>query len=342
MTSPLISVIMPVYNSGQYLSVAIESVLTQSFKNIELILVDDGSTDGSDAICDHYASNDNRIIVIHQENGGICNARNAALKIAKGMYVTFCDHDDEYLPGLIEDNYNFCNKNGLDFVKYCRQTIILDNNKVIGDNCNIVNTNLYRRSDIIDNFGSFLKNRIVECVWDGIFKRQFLLENNIWFDTFYKSGGEDIDFMFKCMGKVKVFGINGKVYYKHMFRKNFSTSSKPNPLFVQVQEKKIQNMEQLLKEYDLKPIDKKNLYTFFFIKSYLAPYISYLNLHFPLQKRIAILQQMRIRADKYSFLPTTRIPFKDSLVYSVVHFLFFHRLYRTLLILYTLFKRDKG
>lgn len=79
-----VSVIMPVYNSGEYLKTAVYSILSQSLKEIELILVDDGSTDGSSERCDEYAAKDSRVVVIHQKNGGICNARNAALKIARG------------------------------------------------------------------------------------------------------------------------------------------------------------------------------------------------------------------------------------------------------------------
>ena len=114
-----VSVIMPVYNSGEYLKTAVDSILSQSLKEIELILVDDGSTDGSSERCDEYAAKDSRVVVIHQKNGGICNARNAALKIAKGEYIGFSDHDDEYLPGLLEDNYSICVNNNLDFVKFC-------------------------------------------------------------------------------------------------------------------------------------------------------------------------------------------------------------------------------
>ena len=101
-----VSVIMPVYNSGEYLKTAVESILNQSLKEIELILVDDGSTDGSSERCDEYAAKDSRVVVIHQKNGGICNARNVALKIARGEYIGFSDHDDEYLPGLLENAYN--------------------------------------------------------------------------------------------------------------------------------------------------------------------------------------------------------------------------------------------
>ena len=79
-----VSVIMPVYNSGEYLKTAVDSILSQSLKEIELILVDDGSTDGSSERCDEYAAKDSRVVVIHQKNGGICNARNAALKMPRG------------------------------------------------------------------------------------------------------------------------------------------------------------------------------------------------------------------------------------------------------------------
>ena len=113
-----ISVIMPVYNSGEYLKTAVESILSQSLREIELILVDDGSTDGSSERCDEFATSDERVKVIHQKNAGICAARNVALRIAKGEYLAFSDHDDEYLPGLLEDSLNFALENHLDIVKY--------------------------------------------------------------------------------------------------------------------------------------------------------------------------------------------------------------------------------
>lgn len=119
-----VSVIMPVYNSGEYLQTAVDSILSQSLKDIELILVDDGSTDGSSEKCEECAKKDKRVVVIHQRNGGICNARNAALKIARGEYIGFSDHDDEYLPGLLEDNYKLCITQNLDFVKFCKNGML--------------------------------------------------------------------------------------------------------------------------------------------------------------------------------------------------------------------------
>lgn len=94
MDSPVISIIVPVYKVEKYLEKCIVSILQQTFKNFELILVDDGSPDNCPAICDEFAKKDNRIIVIHKNNGGLSDARNAGLSIAKGQYIGFVDGDD--------------------------------------------------------------------------------------------------------------------------------------------------------------------------------------------------------------------------------------------------------
>lgn len=94
----LISVIVPVYNTGAYLVPCMESLLDQTHQNIEIILVDDGSTDGSGAVCDEFARRDKRIRVIHQKNGGVSTARNAGLDQARGDYLFFLDSDDLLMP----------------------------------------------------------------------------------------------------------------------------------------------------------------------------------------------------------------------------------------------------
>lgn len=98
----LISIIVPVYNTEPYLARCINSILSQSFTDFELLLIDDGSTDGSGAICDAYADKDSRVRVFHKENGGVSSARNLGLDYAEGEWIYFADSDDEVLPdGLL-------------------------------------------------------------------------------------------------------------------------------------------------------------------------------------------------------------------------------------------------
>ena len=102
MNYPLVSIIVPVYNTEKYLNRCIDSILAQTFMDFELILVDDGSTDGSGAICDEYAQKDPRVVVIHQKNKGQAAARNRALDIAQGEYIGFVDSDDYIHPQMYE------------------------------------------------------------------------------------------------------------------------------------------------------------------------------------------------------------------------------------------------
>lgn len=100
--APLVSVIVPVYKVEKYLAECIESVLAQTFKDFELILVDDGSPDNSGKICDDYAARDSRIRVFHKENGGVSSARNLGLDKARGEWITFVDSDDKLFPNALE------------------------------------------------------------------------------------------------------------------------------------------------------------------------------------------------------------------------------------------------
>ena len=101
MNEPRVSVIIPVYNSVSFMREAVESVLTQTYTNLEIIIVDDGSNDGSERLCDEYGRSDRRIVVIHQKQKGLSGARNAGLKIMSGELVAFLDADDIYTCDMI-------------------------------------------------------------------------------------------------------------------------------------------------------------------------------------------------------------------------------------------------
>ena len=116
---PIISIIVPIYNVGKYLPKCIESILNQTFKNFELILVNDGSTDNSGVVCDDYAKKDTRIKIIHKSNGGVSSARNAGLYVAKGEYIGFVDPDDYIDKNMYEKLYRLFIDNNSD-IAICR------------------------------------------------------------------------------------------------------------------------------------------------------------------------------------------------------------------------------
>ena len=102
----LISIVIPVYNVEKYLEKCIKSIINQTYKNLEIIIVDDGSPDNCPKMCDEFARKDKRIKVIHKENGGLSDARNAGINIAKGKYITFIDSDDYISNDYVEYMYN--------------------------------------------------------------------------------------------------------------------------------------------------------------------------------------------------------------------------------------------
>ena len=104
-STPLISVIIPVYNVGAFLIPCLDSLAAQSYKNLEILLIDDGSTDGSGEQCNIYAKKDCRFKAIHTENGGVSSARTMGLEIAQGEYIAFRDADDQVLPNYFEVLY---------------------------------------------------------------------------------------------------------------------------------------------------------------------------------------------------------------------------------------------
>ena len=110
-----VSIIMPVYNKAKYLENMVNCILSQTYTNFELIIINDGSTDGSDKICDKL-SKDSRIKVIHIENAGVSNARNIGLEIVRGEYIQFLDADDYIEKNMLEDLVKIADKNKPDLI----------------------------------------------------------------------------------------------------------------------------------------------------------------------------------------------------------------------------------
>lgn len=179
---PLLSVIIPIYNARTYIEKCIKSIIRQSFWDYELILVDDGSVDGSGYICDTYAEQDNRINVIHQLNQGVSAARNAGLEAASGRYVCFVDADDWIEPDLFKICIDTIESNGADILHHGMTRSIWKNGEEVSS------SKKYIISDSVCLTKEQLGERIQDMyssvsvhVFNYIYKRELL--RNIRFDT---------------------------------------------------------------------------------------------------------------------------------------------------------------
>lgn len=173
MEQPLITVAVTIYNIKDYLKRSIESVCNQTYKNLEILLVDDGSTDGSGQICDEYAKKDSRIRVIHKKNGGPSEARNIAMEQAKGEYVAFVDGDDWIDADMYENMYLALKKGNAD-LSVCSYKQVSVNH--VQDNS--TDTILYFEKD--EALESFIKEeeevQIQNAAWNKLFKKDLLSE----------------------------------------------------------------------------------------------------------------------------------------------------------------------
>lgn len=166
-----LSIIVPIYNVEPYLRRCIDSILAQTFTDFELILVDDGSPDNCPAICDEYAEKDPRIVVIHKQNGGLSDARNAGLDIARGDYIGFVDSDDYIHPTMYETLYHTAIETKVDIVQ-CEYLRIYENeSKTPLDLPRDRNIIIYESSELLNNFFPDFAWRLMGYVWRRIYKR---------------------------------------------------------------------------------------------------------------------------------------------------------------------------
>lgn len=230
-----ISVIIPVYNVEKYLNKCIESVINQTYKELEIILVDDGSPDNCPQMCDDWAKKDNRIKVIHKKNGGLSDARNAGLDIATSEYVYFIDSDDYIIDSAIEELFNVLidNKCDIAFARYQRVYDDATKNKIVECTGKVIIESEDDYWNIVYNVNNDLEhevcvNHIISC--NKLFKKE--LFNKIRYIVGKKNEDELIidELVSQCkfiayFDKVLYFyyqnedGIMGNLNYK--FHKNF-------------------------------------------------------------------------------------------------------------------------
>lgn len=197
---PKVSVVVPVYNVSNYLDEALNSVENQTYKNMEIICINDGSTDNSLKILESHAQKDGRIKIINQENKGVSEARNVGIRAAIGKYIYFFDPDDVLAPYIMEKSVNLLEKHGADMLefKYLRRSYC---DKVNFPKCSYSNSKvrIYEYKAKNNPFRVF--NGTIK-VWACVYKRSFLNENSIWFNEDIRIS-EDLLFNFMCRAYIK-------------------------------------------------------------------------------------------------------------------------------------------
>lgn len=301
----LISIIVPIYKVEPYLRRCLDSIVNQTYTNLEIILVDDGSPDNSPQICNEYAAKDKRIVVIHKENGGLSDARNAGTLIAKGNYIYYIDSDDELPPEAISVMINQ--------LKKIPEAEVIIGKMYCPDDENMYNGQLFDSTYIFNNnrdlrshfFG--VQNKLPVNACNKLVSRKFLLENNI----FFKKGiiHEDNLWMFLVVQKAKyVICINQNTYIRYLNPGSIMTASSD--------EKRNESWGIILKEIF------NNIDSVLFKKQFLK-YFNQYNEHLP---HITEIQKKIYREVWQSIIDCARRNRQSLLATSLIFHKFFYRI----------------
>lgn len=215
-----VSIIIPIYNAEIYLPYCLDTIRNQTYKDLEVILVNDGSTDDSGKICDEYSKKDNKFIVIHKKNGGVSSARNAGLKIAKGRYIGFVDPDDWMEPNIVENLYKLITNNDADMscCGYYKEDIegkII--NKTSGADPMRINN-----KEVLNNILN--PNGYYSFVWNKLFSSNIIKKNRIYFDEDIQFG-EDLLFCCEYLTHSNIIIYDSTPYYHYIIHNDNITKS---------------------------------------------------------------------------------------------------------------------
>lgn len=241
---PLISVILPIYNIKSYLDKCMESLFAQTYKHLEIIMVDDGSTDGSEKLCDEYLAKDNRVRVFHKKNGGLSDARNYGIERSDGEYITCIDPDDFVDKDYVEYLYHLLNKFGCK-MSICQHRVVFDSGKIeekgfsgaeVLSNKRCIERMLYH--DVVDT-----------SAWAKLYHKSL-------FDTVQYPVGklfEDIATTYKLMLQCDKIVVGYQSKYNYIIRSNSIVNGKFNPKKLDLLEMTDSMGEEVLTVYpDLK------------------------------------------------------------------------------------------
>lgn len=255
-----VSIIVPIYNVEKYLNRCMQSLLNQTLKDIEIIMVDDGSPDNCPKICDEYAAHDSRVKVIHKRNGGLSDARNAGLNAAQGEYVAFVDADDFTSDGAYEVLYSKAKETQADIV-YAGFYYQHDDGTI--EECFMVDRDCEGEKEMSTFLGNMLygnkskKETIWMSVWNGIYRRKTIEDNNIRFRSEREYLSEDILFHTELIPLCNRIICVPIALYHYCYNGNSLTHSSFNPTKIDSNFRLYEELTRIINKYKLSDLHNK-------------------------------------------------------------------------------------
>lgn len=252
-----VSIIMPVYKVEEYVGKAIESIQAQTLKEWEFLIVDDGTPDRSGEICDQYAEKDQRIQVIHKENGGAPSARNLAIEMAKGEYMYFLDSDDWAEPTMLEDMYRLAKRDNAQLVVagFYIDTYVGGGNYITDDY--FVDDAVYSDKETFrKNAYKLFDKNLLYTPWNKLYEAKYIMENNLRFPTTF---WDDFPFNVSIVKNVERVTVTSKRYYHFLRARTESETAAYRPGMYEKREEEHGWMVNLYKEWHVWDEDSKEM-----------------------------------------------------------------------------------
>lgn len=235
-----LSVIVPIYNSENYLKKCIQSILEQGYKDIEVILINDGSTDSSEKICYEFENKDPRVRLINKKNEGVSSTRNVGIEKAKGKYIAFVDSDDAIEDNMYVEMLRDIEENCMPIIGY---KYIDENDKILDEKFPYDQEGIFNKN----NFYIFFEKYALNSPVNKIFNLDIIKKNNIRFEEDL-SLGEDLIFVLEYIKYIDKFKVINKTYYRYLVSNNTSLSKKYRPDLLKIQTRIIEKLYEALEQ----------------------------------------------------------------------------------------------
>lgn len=248
-----LSVVMPIYNVAEHLERSLESILMQNYFDYEIILINDGSTDNSLEICEHYRRNYSHISMINQENKGTGMARNAGMALAKGKYLFFCDPDDYLNAGFFEAVDSFI-KNEPEILIFSYWDILEESEGTSQKELvKIESDYLMNKTEFRESFADLFSKNMLYTLWNKVYNRAFLEENHMKFGN--AAMGQDTRFNLEMYPFVSSVQLVEQPYYNYIKGRSNSSTTKYRENRTDLQLEEIQLVEEVLEKFGQKQED---------------------------------------------------------------------------------------